>query len=180
MTKAERTRARIRAVALDLFEQRGYEGTTVSDIAAAADVTEMTVYRHFASKDRILGDDPYDPMLARAIATRREGPAMTRALAGIRASWSSLPAEATTEVRRRLRIAGSTPALRAAVVANTAETERVVAEALRAGGTGEPEARVVAAAVLAGTMRALLDWAAGDGADLEDALERAWSALEPG
>jgi len=173
VTKRERTRARIQAVALELFEQRGYDATTVAEIAAAAGVTEMTVYRHYAGKDRILADDPYDPMMAEAIARERSGPALARALAGIRGSWTRLPADATTEVRRRLRIAGSTPSLRAAVVANTAESERVVAEALVGGGIDEREARVVAAAVLAGTMRALLDWAASDDPDLDAALERA-------
>lgn len=178
VTKAARTRARIQVVALDLFEARGYDDTTVADVAAAAGVTEMTVYRHFASKDRLLGDDPYDPLMAEAIAAERDGSAMSRALRGIRASWARLPIDAVDEVRRRLRIAGSTPSLRASVVANTAETERVVAEALRSGGIGDAEARIAAAAVLAGTMRALLDWAAGDDPDLDAALDRAWRTLE--
>ena len=45
-SKRERTRARLTQAALDLFERQGFEDTTVAQIVAAADVTEMTFYRH--------------------------------------------------------------------------------------------------------------------------------------
>ena len=65
--RTERTRARLLAAALDLFARQGYDRTTVAEIAAAAGVTEMTFYRHFGSKDQLLLDDPYDPLIASAI-----------------------------------------------------------------------------------------------------------------
>ena len=45
-----RTRERILAVALDLFERQGYRATTVAQIADAAGVTSMTFFRHFPTK----------------------------------------------------------------------------------------------------------------------------------
>jgi AcrR family transcriptional regulator len=49
--KAQRTRQRILAAALRLFAERGYEGTTMRDIAAAADCSLGLTYRYFASKE---------------------------------------------------------------------------------------------------------------------------------
>jgi AcrR family transcriptional regulator len=44
----------LRRAALDLFSKRGYDATSVSDIAAAAGVTERTFFRHFPTKDAVL------------------------------------------------------------------------------------------------------------------------------
>lgn len=52
--KAERTRSAIAAAALDLFEEQGYEATTMEQIAAAAEVAPTTLYRYFPTKDSTL------------------------------------------------------------------------------------------------------------------------------
>ncbi len=51
--KAE-TRARLRAVALRLFRDRGYDDTTIEQIAAAAGVTSRTFFRHYSTKEEVL------------------------------------------------------------------------------------------------------------------------------
>jgi AcrR family transcriptional regulator len=55
--KKQRTRELIASSALELFGQRGYHATTVADIAAAADVSERTVFTYFPSKEDILFSD---------------------------------------------------------------------------------------------------------------------------
>ena len=69
-SKRERTHARLQYVALDLFERRGFDATTVAEIAEAAGVTPMTFFRHFPSKSQALLEDPYDPVIAAAVAGR--------------------------------------------------------------------------------------------------------------
>lgn len=71
--RTQRTRARLQTAALELFARQGYEATTVAQIAAAAGVTEMTFYRHFGTKDQLLLDDPYDPLMAGAVAAQPPG-----------------------------------------------------------------------------------------------------------
>jgi AcrR family transcriptional regulator len=52
--KAEERRQQLLTVALDLFSRQGFDGTTIRDIAAAANVTEGLIYKHFASKEELL------------------------------------------------------------------------------------------------------------------------------
>jgi AcrR family transcriptional regulator len=78
--KRATTRARICAVAGDLFFDRGFAGVTMEEIAKAADIQRSTLYLHFRDKDEILsaiaGD--YTAKLLPVVA-RLPGPAPTRA-----------------------------------------------------------------------------------------------------
>lgn len=177
--RTARTRARLLAAALDLFTRQGYDRTTVAEIASAAGVTEMTFFRHFGSKDQLLIDDPYDPLIAGAIGHQpTDLPPLTRAVRGIRAAWRGVPITEEGAVRERLAIVAATPSLAAAVRAGTAATEAAIGTELIAGGADPVEAAIAASAVMAGLMTALLQWGtAGDGT-LATAIERALDVLE--
>ena len=174
-----RTRARLQQCALELFEQQGYEQTTVAQIAAAAGVTEMTFFRHYATKDRLVVDDPYDPVIAEAVAAQPPAlPALARAVAGLRTAWARLPEPESRTVRRRVRIAAVTPSLRAAISANNAATEQILIDQLVADGADRHAATVAAAATLAGITAALLEWSRRDDITLGDAVTAALDTLD--
>lgn len=179
-TKGERTRARILLAALELIGRDGYEKTTVAQIAAAAGITEMTFYRHFGSKDQLVVDDPYDPLIAAAIADEplTLSP-LDRAARGVRSAWRTLPITDVEPVRERLAILATTPSLAAAARAATAATETAIAEQLTRDGAHPTDAAVASAAVMAALMTGLLRWAAaGDNAPLSEAIERSLDVLE--
>lgn len=71
--KRQRTRAAIIAAAMSLFETRGYDATTVADIAAAAEIGTRTFFSYFASKDAVLFHEADARVTAAidAIAARR-------------------------------------------------------------------------------------------------------------
>ncbi|WP_307817313.1 TetR/AcrR family transcriptional regulator [Nocardia acididurans] len=73
--KRERTRRALYQAAVELFETRGYEATTVADIAAAAEVGTRTFFNYFASKEELLFPEPDERVQSavQAIATRRPG-----------------------------------------------------------------------------------------------------------
>lgn len=178
-TKRERTQAALIEHGLDLFEQQGYEQTTVAQIARAAGVTEMTFFRYFPAKEHLLLDDPYDPVLTAAIAVQpREIPPFVRTVRGIRAAWRALPEPETPVIRRRVRIAARTPALRGAVWRSTGNTERAIVEQLVTDGAASETARVAAASVLAALVAGLLSWADDEDGALADAIERALDVID--
>src|SRR4029079_11619637 len=67
------SRGRLRQAALDLYGERGFEHTTVAEIAKRAGVTERTFFRHFADKREVLfaGSEDLQDALARAVADAR-------------------------------------------------------------------------------------------------------------
>jgi AcrR family transcriptional regulator len=173
-TKTELTRERIESAAIALFVQQGFDETLVSQIAAAAGVSEMTFFRYFRSKDAVVVDDAYDPLLGAAIADRplSESP-IVRVAEGIRDAWRRLPEPADSRTRDRIRIASSTPSLQGSMWSNNAATEAVIVAQLRADGTEEFDARVAASACMGALIGALLAWARTDDASLGQHVERA-------
>lgn len=179
--KRERTRERIAAHALDLFERQGYDDTTIAQVAAAAGVTEMTVFRHFATKEQLLLDDPYDPVIAAAVGAQPGGwTPLTRAVSGLRQAWRQVPEPDGDVVRRRVRIVAQSGSLRAAAWRNNAATERLIADRLVRDGADPLRARVAAGAVLAALMAALFEWGQHEDIDLADVITTALDTLENG
>ncbi len=70
MKKGERTRERIIRQAAPLFNQRGYEGSSINEIMAATALEKGGIYRHFRSKQE-LAAEAFDYAWAEAVKTRR-------------------------------------------------------------------------------------------------------------
>lgn len=181
MSRAERTHAALLRAALELFEERGYEATTAAAIADRAGVTEMTFFRHFATKDAVLVDDPYDPLIASAVTRQpHDLPPLAAATAGVADAWASVPPPASAAVRERLRIVARTPALRGALARNSAATTDAIAQGLIARGVPSIDAQIAAAATIGALNAALLAWADGGDADLGTAIDATVRVLSAG
>lgn len=179
MGKSERTREQLLATALELFARQGYHETTVAQIAARVGVSEMTFFRHFPSKEDTLLADPYDPLIAAAVAEQpREWDVLRRVVEGVRTAWHAVPEPASAQVRLRVRIAAQTPSLRAAIWRNTEATEQVIVAALEAGGNDRLSARAASAAVLAAITAALLEWSTTDDGELGPMVDRVLALFE--
>jgi AcrR family transcriptional regulator len=74
-SKKRETRQRISDVATAMFFARGFDAVTVEEIAAAANVSKMTVFNYFARKEDLLLDreDEVKVLLREAIAERPQG-----------------------------------------------------------------------------------------------------------
>jgi AcrR family transcriptional regulator len=56
MTKGEQTRQRIVAEAAPVFNQRGYEGSSLADLMKATGLKKGGIYRHFSSKEELAAE----------------------------------------------------------------------------------------------------------------------------
>ncbi|WES63050.1 helix-turn-helix domain containing protein [Microbacter sp. GSS18] len=181
MSKTERTREALLTAALELFAERGYAGATTAAIAERAGVSEMTLFRHFPTKDALVVDDPYDPLMAAAVAARpADEPPLAATTRGVRDAWEAVAPPEAAAMREQLRIVASSEALRGVIAHRSHESERAIAAALRSRGADRIEAVVVAAAVIAGLTAALLDWATTDAADPGETIARALRTLDAG
>lgn len=179
--KAARTREHLRRVALQLFLERGYDQTTVAEVAAAAGVSQMTFFRHFPSKERVVVDDPYDPAIAKAVIAQPSAlPVFERVRRGLLSAWGQMSGDEDVELQDRLRIGASHPGLRAAMRESNAVTESAIVAALVEDGVSYFDASVAAAAVVGGLTAALLEWATGQGpGTVREAVTEALAVLEP-
>ncbi|QVQ52460.1 TetR/AcrR family transcriptional regulator [Spiractinospora alimapuensis] len=116
--KKRRTRVALIDAGLQLFDERGFEATTVADICAAADVAPATFYKHFPTKeDLVFANQPYRLEVFRDLVRDREPGApidehLTRVIdRGLKHPDLPLVSENVRPVRRRLIM--ETPALRA-------------------------------------------------------------------
>jgi AcrR family transcriptional regulator len=181
--KKRRTRQAIQQHALRLFAEQGYEATTVEQIAAAAEVSPSTFFRYYPTKEDVVLDDGYDPIFYRALLEQPAGEAPLVALHGaMRSAISGITADDGREMRERLRLVLSVPALRGRVIQNTGQSVTLVAEALaRRAGRTKPgyEDESVAGGYMGMAVVAVMRWAerGGDPADL---LERGYAALRAG
>jgi AcrR family transcriptional regulator len=178
--KSASTRARLQKEALRLFADRGYDETTIADIAAAAGVTQMTFFRHFPAKELVVVDDPYDPAIAHAVAVQAADlPVVERVRRGLLAAWEQLEDADEAEFRLRLRIGAGHHGLRARMRENNVRTEAAIAAALTERGVPAFEAVVAAAAVIGALTAALLEWANDPHArPMGDAVTAALALLE--
>ncbi len=176
--KKTATRDRIRASALRLFREQGYDATTVEQIAAAAGVSHMTFFRYFPAKEDVALSDSYDPLIAGLLGqTPAAWPLRDRIrtalLQGLRQVYDT--DRDTLLAQNKLII--TTPALRERLWAGQIVTQQLI---LQAAGDAHPSlrARVTVAACLAAATTAVLSWVEMDGnPELPDLIEQAFDAL---
>ncbi|MFI0501847.1 TetR family transcriptional regulator [Streptomyces albogriseolus] len=188
--KKQRTRDALVRAALDLIATRGYDGTTVDDIAAAVDVSQRTFFRYFASKEEVALFVPRlaEQQIAEAVRARPCDEAPLEALRrAVLDSWDAIN-EAVgrlvpVELHMRVyRVIESTPALLAAHLRRSAELEEelagIIAEREGLDVDTDPRPRILVAA-FGGVIRvAERRWSAGDDLSTEALRELMRTCLD--
>ncbi|GAB3707025.1 TetR family transcriptional regulator [Nocardiopsis oceani] len=178
------TRNALRGAAFRLFTEHGYENTTVARIAAQAGVSHMTFFRYFPTKEDVVLQDDYDPMLEELIrAQPSENPPLRRVRDALMSAIPEVYAQEREDLLLRSRLLLSTPALRSRM----GESLRGSQTAFERGLCDRPESedppmtvRVVASACVAALTTAITVWVEEGGTgDLPTLMEQAFNALEP-
>lgn len=182
--KKAATKQAIQEQGLRLFVEKGYDATTVDEIATAAGVSHMTFFRYFPRKEAVVEYDEYDPLIEELIAKRPAHEAPLTALhAAIRVGLEQVLATDHEALLIRTRLALDNPVLRSRNLVAQDTTRDLFARALaRRTGLAEPDlvATVQASAALGAIGVAVQTWAESDDADLIALIDAAFAALETG
>ena len=154
---------RLRAAALELFLERGYEQTTVADIAERAGVTARTFFRHFADKREVLfaGAGVLEAQLVTALDAVPASAAPLTAAGRALEAVADLLADREFSRRRQVVIAANAE-LRERELIKLAAWSSSLADGLRRRGVAEPAARLAAETAVAVFRVAFERWVAED------------------
>jgi len=144
-------RGRLEQAALALYGERGFENTTVADIAERAGLTERTFFRHFADKREVLfwGAGGLQELLVSTVAGAPDATAPIAAVsAALEAAGTIFEARRDTARQRQTSIAANAE-LQERELIKLASLAAALAEALRRRGVGEPAASLTAEAGIA-------------------------------
>ncbi len=162
--KKRRTRDAIIQAAVRLFSEKGFENTTVEDIAAAAEVAPRTFYRYFPTKEDVVfvDQDLEDEAAERALLEVRPGESdMDRVSRAVR-EVLKITGRNLDSLAEMHRLVEATPALQARMLEVMWRNEKRVAEAFLAGkprsSEAEVRARLLAACVSAAMRVVFVSW----------------------
>jgi AcrR family transcriptional regulator len=144
-------RGRLQQAAIDLFEERGFDSTTVADIAEQAGLTKRTFFRHFADKREVLfsGSSQLVELFVTAVAGAPESAAPLDAVAAALDAGAAMFEEMRELASRRQQIIAANPELQERELIKLASLAAAVAEALHRRGFEDPAAILAAEAGIA-------------------------------
>ncbi|MEU7169235.1 TetR family transcriptional regulator [Streptomyces morookaense] len=152
-------RGRLEKAALELYNDKGFDATTVAEIAARAEVTERTFYRHFGDKREVLFQrNALADVLAHATATAADHLAPLEVIARALAEAAPVFEERAELVRQRQAVIAANPELQERELAKLASLVSTLAHALRARGLEATTAALAAEIGIAAFKVAVERW----------------------
>jgi AcrR family transcriptional regulator len=139
-------RGRLERAAMELYGERGFEQTTVAEIAARAGLTERTFFRHFSDKREVLfsGAEDLQEHLVSAVAAAPESAEPIDAAAAAVEAIAGQIQERREFAIQRSRIIAANAELRERELIKLAALSAAVGAALRERGVADPAASLTA------------------------------------
>jgi TetR/AcrR family transcriptional regulator, regulator of mycofactocin system len=179
------SRRELELIALRLFTDRGFDATTIEQIAAEAGVSKRTFFRYFSSKSSVLWsefDHEVDTIRAALARVPAEVPMMDAIRRAVVSSNHYGPPD-VPELRLRMNLIGTVPALESSAAIHYGAWEQAISD-FAATRIGQPADSLYPLAVGRATLaacRAAYDrWSARADADLTFYLDAALAALAAG
>lgn len=177
-------RARLQAAALELYASKGFEETTVVEIARSVGLTERTFFRHFADKREVIfaGQDVFQQGFIDGVAAvpADAGP-LDIVASAVTAGSAFFTEDRRTHSRQRSAVIAATPELRERELLKMASLATAIAGALRERGVPDPAATLAAESGTTVFRMAFEHWLAPDSTrtltELEDTLFAELAAL---
>ena len=145
------SRGRLQQAALALYGERGFDNTTVAEIAERAGLTERTFFRHFADKREVLfwGTGALQEHLVKAIASAPDDVAPIDAVSAALEAVGALLQERREYARQRQTVIAANAELRERELIKLASLASDLADALHRRGVKDPAASLTAEAGIA-------------------------------
>jgi AcrR family transcriptional regulator len=149
--------------ALQLYGERGFERTTVAEIARRAGLTERTFFRHFADKREVLFSGEVDDLLLKTLADAPESAAPIDAVVAALEAAGGLLEQRRDLVRQRQAVIAANPGLQERELAKFGRLASAMSDVLRRRGVDESAASLTAQAGVAVFKSAFDRWIDEDG-----------------
>lgn len=175
----------LRLIALRMFAERGFDNTTIEQIAAAAGVSERTFFRYFATKASVLWTDFENEveLIRASLAGVPADVPMMDAIRGAVVAANHYHADDVPEMRMRMQLIATVPALSVSAAEHYEAWERVVSE-FAGRRLGQPAGSLypltIGRAALAASRAAYDRWSVRADDDLTTYLDAALTALAAG
>jgi AcrR family transcriptional regulator len=156
---------RLQQAAFELYAERGYEETTVAEIAERAGLTERTFFRHFADKREVLfrGSAELQELMVDGVrAVPPSATPMQAITAGLAAAGAMFDATLRPYSRQRQAVIDANPELQERELVKLASLAAALADALRGRGVQGPAAELTAEAGVAVFRVAFEHWIRDD------------------
>ncbi|MFJ6213892.1 TetR family transcriptional regulator [Streptomyces sp. NPDC092296] len=174
-------RGRLEQAALELYSERGFEQTTVTEIARRAGLTERTFFRHFADKREVLfaGAASLQQLFVSTLADAPESAAPIDAVATALQAAAAVFQERREHSRQRQRVITANAELRERELIKLASLAAALADTLRQRGVAEPAASLAAEAGIAVFKIAFERWINGtDQQDMSQLIRESLAELK--
>ncbi len=142
---------RLRQAAMDLYVERGYEQTTVAEIAQRAGLTARTFFRYFADKREVLfaGSEVLQEEMVGALEGAPAAAPPIEAVALALDAAAALLGDRRGYARRRQAVIAANAELRERELIKLASLSAALAAGLRRRGVADPQASLAAEAGIA-------------------------------
>jgi AcrR family transcriptional regulator len=174
-------RGRLQQAALELYTERGFEQTSVAEIARRAGLTERTFFRHFADKREVLfaGSGTLQDLIVDSLAGVPDAVRPIDAVAVALAAATAVFEDRREHSRRRQGVIAANAELQERELIKLASLSAAIADALRRRGVGDPAASLAAEAGIAVFKISFESWANdADQRDLSHHLQRSFDELK--
>src|SRR5437879_7270373 len=164
--KKLKTKEAIQREALRLFQEQGYDETTIEQIAAAAEISPSTFFNYFPTKEDTVLFDRYDPMLESFIAELPRDEPLSRTIERALTMFATTIESDRQTIFVRAKLGFEVPQVRARFWEELEKAQNLFAGiiAARSGRTASDfEVRVLAMAIVTTAFEASLEWIRQDG-----------------
>jgi AcrR family transcriptional regulator len=153
---------RLQQAALSLYAERGFDATTVAEIAERAGLTKRTFFRYFADKREVLflGSDELQELFVNATAAAPASATPIEAVASALNAAGPIFAQRQDFVRQRHAIIAANPELRERELIKLSSMAAAIAEALRTRGVPDQPAILAAQTGMTVFQAAMARWVA--------------------